>query len=364
MSFHDYYKQERIQRAKNVMQAIWFAKGKLISAVREETGEALDDVLSGILPGILLALVTVAATTLVGFSLGAVGGAVAGAGVGAVPGAVAGGSLGFSAGMWILDWMGLAFLATHVGKNMYQVGRLIEQGFNEAWGRGARHWSSLGYMSDMMPCHNDSIPGFRHVTAASEKFARAVAVLIRLVLEGVALYLTARGVSRLPELVAQLRSSRLGEGFAVWVERNHQHLMRNPKLAQSAGGGGVVPTKVLDHTRVPEQPRPGGIKKELPPLRQKYEGAVTRLKDKAAAMRKEGYSEEEIARTLHADRRALGVEYKNATLPDLLEKIYQRNEEKYGDPLGPSIDYLRSRGKSWEQISESACRPGGKDLGF
>ncbi len=102
----------------------------------------------------------------------------------------------------------------------------------------------MSFHSDMMPCHHDTIPGFRHVTAASQKFARAVAVLIRLVLEGVVLYLTAReGVSRLPELVAQLRISRLGEGFAVWLERNHQNLMRNPRLAQGAGGGGVVPAK-------------------------------------------------------------------------------------------------------------------------
>ena len=177
MSCHDFYKLERIQRAKNVMQAIWFAKNKLIFAVQEETDEALDDVLSGILPGILMALVTVASTTLVGFSLGALGGAVAGAGVGSVPGAVAGSTLGFSAGMWILEWMGLAFLAGHVGKNMYQVGRLVEQGFNDAWGRGAQHWSSMSYHSEMMSSHHDAIPGFLHVTNASEKFARAVAVL-------------------------------------------------------------------------------------------------------------------------------------------------------------------------------------------
>lgn len=270
MSFNDFYNKERKQRAKNVMQAIWFAKGKLVSAVRVETGEALDDVLAGILPGLLVALVTVAGTTLVGFSLGALGGAVAGVGVGAVPGGVAGGSLGFSAGMWILEWMGLAFLAGHVGKNMYQVGRLIEQGFDTAWGRGARHWSSLSYLSDMMPCHHDTIPGYRQATMAADKFARAVAVLIRLVLEGVVLYLTAKGVSRLPELVAQLRSSRLGEGFAVWVERNHQSLMRNPKLRQSASAGGVAakPVKVLDHTGVKEQPRPVSTESKTPGIRE------------------------------------------------------------------------------------------------
>jgi hypothetical protein len=110
---------------------------------------------------------------------------------------------------------------------------------------------------------HDKIPGFSQVMSASRKFAQAVAVLIRLVLEGIVLYLTARGIAKLPELVAQLRSSRLGAGFATWVENNHLRLMQNPKLKQSAGAGGVAtkPVKVLDHTNVPEQPRPGTKKK-------------------------------------------------------------------------------------------------------
>lgn len=387
MSPHGSYEYERMRRMSNVAQALWFAKNKLPSAVRTETGEALDEVLSGILPALLMALVIVAASSLVGASIGAIAGGFFGLGVGAVPGAIAGGSTGFTAGMWILEWMGLAFLAVHVGKNMYQVGRLLESGFNDAWGWGARdrhhidhmpgNWKRSysstydrgGYSSHVSQSHDQlsDVPGFSSVTRASEKFAQAVAVLIRLVLEGIVLYLTARGIAKLPELVAQLRNSRLGAGFATWVEKNHLRLMNNPKLKQTAGSGGVAekPVRVLtDHTQMNEQPRPGGTKKELPPLRQKYEDAVTSLKNKAAAMRKGGYSEEEIARTLHAERRALGVEYKNATPPELLEKIYQRNEDKYGDPLGPSIDYLRSRGKSWKQITESACRPGGIDLGF
>jgi phage tail tape-measure protein len=139
MSCHDYHSAERIQRTKNVIQALWFAKNDLSSAVMQETGEALDEVLSGILPAILMALAIVAGCTLVGLSLGALGGAVAGVGVGDVPGVIAGSSTGFTAGLWILEWMGLAFLAVHVGKNMYQVTRLVESGFNDAWGTGARN---------------------------------------------------------------------------------------------------------------------------------------------------------------------------------------------------------------------------------
>lgn len=230
MSFHDYYGMERALRLKNIITALRFAKDKLPSAVREETGEAVDEILSGILPAILMALVIVAGSTLVGLVVGALIGAFA-AGVGAAPGAAAGGTVGLSAGMGILEWLGLAFLAVHVGQHMAQVTSLVRQGFEQAWGWGARD-SSIFSALDRTSCHQDEIPGYFEVVAASEKFARAVAVLIRLVLEGVVLYLTTKGIAKLPELVAQLKNSRLGEGFAVWVEKNYQGLLRNPKLTQ------------------------------------------------------------------------------------------------------------------------------------
>ena len=284
LSPHQSYEFERMQRMANVAQALWFAKSMLPSAVRKETGEALDEALSGILPALLMALVIVDASSLVGASLGALGGGVAGFGVGAVPGAIAGGSLGFSAGMWILEWMGLAFLAMHVGNNMYQVGRLIESGFNEAWGHGPRSrfntertprdwkWQRPTYGGRVYAAtiggrsQLSDIPDFTRVIRASEKFAQAVAILIRMVLEGVVLYLTNEGVAKLPELVAKLRASRLGDGFAVWVETNYQSLMHNPKLKTSAGASGAAakPVKVLNHAGVPEQPRPKKIEKTRP----------------------------------------------------------------------------------------------------
>lgn len=35
-----------------------------------------------------------------------------------------------------------------------------------------------------------------------------------------------------------------------------------------------------------------------------------------------------------------------------------------GINLGPTVDQLRAKGKTWEQIIESSTRPGGQDLGF
>ncbi|AIF80954.1 hemagglutinin-related protein [endosymbiont of Acanthamoeba sp. UWC8] len=63
-------------------------------------------------------------------------------------------------------------------------------------------------------------------------------------------------------------------------------------------------------------------------------------------------------------RKDIGVKYKDLTPQKLLEKIYERNEIKYGDKLGPTTDYFRSQGMSWENIIEKACREGGKDINF
>ncbi|MGJ7513177.1 hemagglutinin repeat-containing protein [Pseudomonas baetica] len=107
----------------------------------------------------------------------------------------------------------------------------------------------------------------------------------------------------------------------------------------------------------------GSIDK-LPPLRQAYVDEVNGLSEISLSMRAAGATPEQVARQLHQIRRELGVQYKDLTPPDKLAEIYERNLRVYGDKLGPSIDWLRAKGKSWEQITESASRSGGKDLGF
>ena len=100
------------------------------------------------------------------------------------------------------------------------------------------------------------------------------------------------------------------------------------------------------------------------PLRQAYVNEVNGLKALGEKMARNGVDKETIARILHSRRRELGIKYKNLTPPDKLREIYARNVEKYGDKLGPSIDWLRKKGKSWDDIIESASRTGGKDLGL
>jgi RHS repeat-associated core domain len=101
-----------------------------------------------------------------------------------------------------------------------------------------------------------------------------------------------------------------------------------------------------------------------PILRSRYIEEVGSLELYGKRMLSAGHTEEEVARGLHGLRRSIGEKYKAITPPEMLEKIYQRNIEKYGDKLGPSIDYLRKQGKSWKDIIESSARAGGKDLGL
>ena len=99
-----------------------------------------------------------------------------------------------------------------------------------------------------------------------------------------------------------------------------------------------------------------------PKLRRDYEREVRDLVKVERRMRKEGHDVETIARELSKQRRALGVKYKDLTPPDTLEKIFERNLEKTGDKWGPTVEYFRKEGYSWEEIIEKSKRPGGQDL--
>ena len=354
-SLDEYYRKERKLRLKNVAMALWHAKSQIPAAVREETGESLDEVLSAIFPCILIVMAVVAGTTLIGASAGALAGAITGAGAGAIPGAFAGGRVGFQTGLWILEWLGLAFLAVYVGTNLHEVTWLLERGFDEAWGYGARKDFCMN-SHELIYGHNDHVPGPSRVMLSSKYFARAVAVAIRLVLEGIVLYITARGVGKLPELVAQLKNSRLGEGFAVWVENNHQRLLANPKLkrATAAGSANEQPSRVLtDHTTMKKQPRPrtnnvtnaqklpDGMKNtDNKSIREWYNQQTSpdRLKRLDDQWKKEGIPIEERAERIYNirhDARLTAREYMQN--PEEVAALRSRDLATYGSPDGPTF---------------------------
>jgi hypothetical protein len=93
-------------------------------------------------------------------------------------------------------------------------------------------------------------------------------------------------------------------------------------------------------------------------VRHKYELAVRALRARAHEFRVTGASSEAIARVLHAERRALAARFKDATPEPLRTALYERTFRVYGDRLGPTIEFLRTQGKTWEDIIEGATRPG------
>jgi hypothetical protein len=104
--------------------------------------------------------------------------------------------------------------------------------------------------------------------------------------------------------------------------------------------------------------------KTIPKLRQQYIDEVLALKGKIPTLEKAGMTQEEIARTLYSERNALKIKYRELTPKNRLIEIENRCVNKYGNKLGPTIEQLRAKGKTWEQIIESATISGGQDLGF
>ena len=98
------------------------------------------------------------------------------------------------------------------------------------------------------------------------------------------------------------------------------------------------------------------------PLRLEYEARVMALRGHADAMRRDGSSPEAIARAMHSARRQLCQVFKEQTPEPQRTRIFERTRAVYGDTLGPSVEFLRLRGKSWEHIIESASRPGRSPL--
>ncbi len=92
------------------------------------------------------------------------------------------------------------------------------------------------------------------------------------------------------------------------------------------------------------------------PLRKEYEQRVAALQPLAQKLLAAGKTEEQVARILHVERRALGRQYKLAAPPLFREYIYAATAKKYGDPLGPTFDQLRKK-KTCAQIIASASRP-------
>jgi hypothetical protein len=225
--FFDPLQLDVLERADAVLKALNAAYQYIPAALLEATGQELYAVVQGIIPAVLLALAIIACTTALGAAAGAVVGFLAG-GVGAAPGAVLGAEAGFDVGLVLLNVLGIGFLVAYIGRSLLDAAVTAGEAVKEAWG-----------------AIDDPKTKNQRIDHAAHRFADAVALVFRGVLQGVVAFLLAKGTaaaaSRVAELVGKLRASKIGAGFAEWVERNWQGLVNEPKLRtqEAAGGAGA-----------------------------------------------------------------------------------------------------------------------------
>jgi len=273
---------DTVQRAQAVLDSIEIAQRLAPAAILEATGEELSAMLKGLIPGLLLCLALVAATTTLGGAAGAAIGALA-AGIGAVPGAAVGAALGFDAGLAILEFLGIAFMAAAIASSLVESVKMAGRAVDEAW-------------------HAVDDPRSRwfHVDHAGRTLAAALGVLMRGVLQGVIAFLLSKGAeaaaTRVPELAAKLRQSKFGEGFATWVERNWASLLKNKKLqpketvpgsgvsGKGSGGASPAPKEGPAPAKPSPEPKPAEAKLPEKPV-EKPSGKAATAAERAAILK-------------------------------------------------------------------------------
>lgn len=232
-----------LRRAACVKEAAERARGRVPAVVLRETGEAIEALIEGLLPGLLMMMAVLGVSVGIGGAAGAAIGALAG-GVGALPGAAIGAKAGASVGIWLLTWLGLGFLAVEIGRGLVELGGRCLDAVRIAW-----------------DAHGQSDREAR-IDRAADGLAEAVALLLKLILMAIVARLTmsqagAAGrsaASSVDEMVAALRQSRLGAGFADWVAANAARLTRNPKLQMHRQ---VQGTQAVNEASTPSQLRKG-----------------------------------------------------------------------------------------------------------
>ncbi|MEU8706040.1 hypothetical protein [Streptomyces sp. NPDC048565] len=90
--------------------------------------------------------------------------------------------------------------------------------------------------------------------------------------------------------------------------------------------------------------------------RMRYHDLLEDMERTECAMRAEGRSEEDIARTLVRMRNDAKDVVRAGMTPEQVAELETRNEKKYGNPLGPTADQLYLKYGSWEKVAEAATR--------
>lgn len=225
-----------LKRARDLSRAYEIGLREAPAAIYAETSYHVEEFLAGLLPALLQLCIVQALATAIGAGIGAGLGALV-FGAGAIPGAAVGAEAGFDLGLTILGWLGLAFLAAAIAHSLGDVVTLLKHAVVQAW-RAA-------------DAHEDERR--QQVRQAGQTLARAMAVLVRLILQGIVAWLLKRGIDKAPELIAELKASRLGVAFGEWVEKNLGRLVNDPKLRPHAGEGSTTKVATESTAQTPSQ---------------------------------------------------------------------------------------------------------------
>ncbi|THB62975.1 MAG: hypothetical protein D6B27_13025, partial [Gammaproteobacteria bacterium] len=91
-------------------------------------------------------------------------------------------------------------------------------------------------------------------------------------------------------------------------------------------------------------------------IRSDYLKGSKELEKTIAEMHSNGSSSEEIARTVVAERNRQKTEARSLMTKEEVDVLEQGNIEKYGDPVGPSIDDLYKKYKTWDDVIDASMR--------
>ncbi|MEV5204303.1 hypothetical protein [Streptomyces sp. NPDC053720] len=90
--------------------------------------------------------------------------------------------------------------------------------------------------------------------------------------------------------------------------------------------------------------------------RMQYHQLLEDMEREECAMRADGRSEEDIARTLVQMRNDAKDIVRAGMTPEQVAELEERNQKKYGNPLGPTADQLYLKYGSWGKVAEAATR--------
>ena len=99
-------------------------------------------------------------------------------------------------------------------------------------------------------------------------------------------------------------------------------------------------------------------------IRKSYVREVENLSRLASKMGRTGKSQREIAEEVLSKRNQLKVKYRNISPSNSKKLMEDRNLKKYGNKIGPNVDYFLKKGASLEEIIEKSGRAGGQDMGL